>query len=125
MAAISASEGASGRPVTSAASSCSSAVPARSGRRAASTTAARHSLTSPTHSNGLVPEPSSVRNFGASSATSSGSGTTPNTSRSAAAGMNGARIKSMKQHLSHSPHQWSSRRAGSMWKARLQLRNVP
>ena len=31
----------------------------------------------------------------------------------------------MKQHLSQRPHQWSSRRAGSMWKARLQLRNVP
>ena len=31
----------------------------------------------------------------------------------------------MKQHLSHRPHQWSSRCAGSMWKARLQLRNVP
>ncbi len=30
----------------------------------------------------------------------------------------------MKQHLSHWPHQWSRRRAGSMWKARLQLRNV-
>ena len=27
----------------------------------------------------------------------------------------------MKQHLSHWPHQWSRRRAGSMWKARLQL----
>ena len=31
----------------------------------------------------------------------------------------------MKQHLSHCPHQWSSRCAWSMWKARLQLRNVP
>jgi len=41
--------------------------------RAASTTAARHSLTSPTHSNGLVPEPSSASNFGASSGLSSGS----------------------------------------------------
>ena len=30
----------------------------------------------------------------------------------------------MKQHLSHWPHQWSRRRLVSMWKARLQLRNV-
>jgi len=30
----------------------------------------------------------------------------------------------MKQHLSHWPHQWSSRRAGSTANARLQLRNV-
>ncbi len=30
----------------------------------------------------------------------------------------------MKQHLSHCPHQWSSRRLVSMWKARLQLRKV-
>ncbi len=30
----------------------------------------------------------------------------------------------MKQHLSQVPHQWSSRRAVSMMKALLQLRNV-
>ena len=30
----------------------------------------------------------------------------------------------MKQHLSHRPHQWSSRLALSIWKARLQLRNT-
>ena len=30
----------------------------------------------------------------------------------------------MKQHLSHRPHQWSSRCAGSWWKARLQLRKA-
>ena len=63
-----------GRPVTSAASSCSSVVSARSCLLAASMTAARHSLTSPTHSNGLVPEPRRVWNFGFSSGLSSGSG---------------------------------------------------
>ena len=30
----------------------------------------------------------------------------------------------MKQHLSHWPHQWANRRDRSIWKARLQLRNV-
>ena len=39
--------------------------------------------------------------------------------------MNGLRTRSMKQHLSHVPHQWSSRSAGSWWKARLQLRKAP
>ena len=113
IAAISPSVGASGLPATSAASSASSAQSARSARRAASTAAARHSLTSPTHSNGLVPEPSRVRNFGASAGSLSGSPPPPsaaNTARSSSAGMNGARMRSMKQHLSHCPHQCSSRR---------------
>ncbi len=42
-------------------------------------------------------------------------------SSSSTRGRNGARTRSMKQHLSHSPHQRSRRRAGSIAKARLQL----
>ena len=105
-------------------------VPARSGRCAASSTAARHSPTSPTHSHGLLSGsvPSSARNFGASDSAGSGSASgsrPPKMALSSAAGRNGARIRSMKQHLSQRPHQWSSRVASSRWKARLQLRNVP
>ena len=113
MAAASASAGASGQPATSAARSCSSRSPARSSRRAASRTAARHSLTSPTHSNGLAPAPSRARNLPASSGSASGSAVWVKILLSASAGRNGARIRSMKQHLSHCPHQWSRRRAGS------------
>ena len=36
----------------------------------------------------------------------------------------GARTRSMKRHLSHTPHQSASRAAGSWWKARLQLRKT-
>jgi len=75
---------------------------------------ARHSLTSPTHSNGLAPAPSRARNFPASPGSASGSPVILKICRSASAGRNGARIRSMKQHLSHCPHQWSSRRAGSL-----------
>ena len=118
-----------GRSATSAASCCSSVSPARSGRRAASTAATRHSPISPTHSNGLASGrvPSSARNLGASDSAGSRSASgsrPPKILLSSAAGRNGARIRSMKQHLSHRPHQWSSRLAGSRWKARLQLRNV-
>ena len=114
MAVISASDGASGQLATSVASCCSSALPARSSRRAASSTAARHSLTSPTHSNGLAPAPSNDRKLAASAGLSSGSPATANISRSVVAGRKGARIRSMKQHLSHWPHQWANRLARSV-----------
>ena len=89
-----------------AASVCRSAVPARSGRLAASTAAARHSPTSPTHSNGLLAAevPSSARNRSASEGSASGSAP-PKICRRSPAGRNGARIRSMKQHLSQRPHQ--------------------
>src|SRR5262249_56010403 len=80
---------------------------------------------SPTHSNGLLAAdvPSRARNRSAREGSASGS-CPPKIRHRSSAGRNGARMRSMKQHLSHPPHQWSRRRAGSMWNARLQLRNL-
>ena len=93
------------------------ASPARSARRAASSEAARHSSVSPTHSNGFtpVPRPSSARKRSSLAGFCSGS-SPAKTASSAARSMNGARTRSMKQHLSQRPHQWSSRCAGLLVK---------
>ncbi len=98
----------------------------RSDRAAARRTAARHSPTSPTHSNGRASgaSPSSVTKRPSSSALSKGS-RPPKISRRSSASMKGDRIRSMKQHLSQVPHHWPRRSAGFCWKARLQLRKTP
>ena len=85
----------------------------------------RHSAVSPTHSNGLASGPSASNVRKRSSLAGASRGSSPaNTAASSARSIYGARIRSMKQHLSQRPHQWSSRWAGSWLKARLQLRNT-
>ncbi len=100
--------------------------PWRSDLAAARRTAARHSPTSPTHSNGRTSgaSPSNVTKRSSSCAFSKGSRPPKMLLRSAAS-MKGARIRSMKQHLSQVPHHWPRRSAAFWWKARLQLRKTP
>ena len=99
---------------------CTSASSRQLGLSARAAMAARDSLPSPTHSNGLWSwYSSSASKPGACSASSSR--LRPKMAIRRGFGMNGARARNTKWHFGQTPHQRCAGRSPRMWKLRLQL----